>query len=57
MTRQRLEKKATNDAYKERFPRRKKKDRKKARRERTIAREKRWFQESGIEIDKTRPLA
>jgi hypothetical protein len=54
---QKLEKKAANERYADRFPRRRRKDRKKARRERVLARERRWFADSGIPIDKTRPLA
>lgn len=57
MNRQKREKQAANERYADRFPRRRRKDRKQARRERVLLREKRWFAESGIPIDKTRPLA
>jgi hypothetical protein len=57
MNRQKVLKKASNDAYADRFKRRRRKDRKKARKERVIERERRWFEDSGIPIDPTRPLA
>lgn len=57
MSPQKAEKRAKNELYALRFPRRKRKLRKKARQERVEARERAWLLAVGIARDERVPLA